>query len=140
MIDRRTQELFEAARKATSENPLTEAYEPALVALLARIRELAPAQQQDFEGFLIEQLAIRTGQYWRHLPWEMVSFLMYALRWSSVRAFCELQASTHVDSGRALRWQGRFARILESFEDDWDDRVLFASYRTGKDPDGEQYE
>jgi hypothetical protein len=60
-------------------------------------------------------------------PWEIVMFCMHTLRWLNVRRFYEQQLQSAV-ARQDWRAEPVARRILDSFNDEWEDRDLFPYY------------
>ena len=77
-----------------------------------------PEVRETAEALFIEALD------WVLDPWELIAFCMHELRWQSVRDAVE----TRLALSRNQREKPILRSILEAFEDDWVDRVLYAYY------------
>lgn len=58
----------------------------------------------------------------RSTPWELISYCMYELRWPSVKR----KAEQLRDEASDPRNRRVMELILESFDDNWEDRVLYS--------------
>ena len=110
-------QLFSEAEAACNQGKSTADFEAPFVRLLQYIKE-HPESRNAAEGRFLAGLHARTT------PWELISFCMHELRWEPVRQAIEqlMRHATDPRNQRVLRL------IVESFDDQWDERQLYSYY------------
>lgn len=110
--------LLASAVHACDVGASTVDYEPAFGAVLDFIEhepEIAATAKE----------MIITGVNNGTLGLELVEFLMHSLRWPEVKQAVE----TRLDNATDWRIKSGMSGILDSFEDDWSDAVMYQRYR-----------
>ena len=122
-VNAQMDELFSAALRACEQGTSTSDFEQSFERLLEFILdypECRPSAEQRFIAHLADG----------SMGWELAGYCMHTLRMPAVKEEAlRLLALTH-DS----RLNNTLARVLASFEDDWDDAVLYRRYSSLRSP------
>ena len=91
-----------------------------------RIVELARAHPELRSGFILgfQRIVRERGLG----DWEIIILCMHLLRWPEIKAWAEEQHRTCI-AEQDWRGDSVYRCILEAFEDDWDERQIFAYFR-----------
>ena len=110
--------LMADAESCCRQGESTEHFEPALSKLVAYLQANPDIRALAESRFV-------PGITTASLCWELVAFCMHILRFERVRTEVE-QLLRHRPNPRSM---GYLSNILRSFDDDWEDRELFARFR-----------
>lgn len=112
--------LFAAAKRACLDGTSTTDYEPAAAALLDYI-QANPSCHEDAMAMVLTGVDDMT-------PFELIAYLMYELRWPQVKE----AVLRGIDANEDWRIKTALSHILEAFDDDWEDIVMYERWKASK--------
>jgi hypothetical protein len=114
----RLTELFDAAETGCRTGDSVSDFEPPFHSLLTFIRE-HPSCRDEASARIVA--SIRTGAF----EWELLAYLMHALRWPEVKQ----AALERIVASDDWRIKTPLSHVVEAFEDDWEGAEVFRDLR-----------